>query len=113
MNTLVTPCCGKAYVPEDVNQCLAMKCTRDNGGCGKNFCGICLDKNHVTNPGEDDPHAIVRECAHRYFGNENVFRDRLATPEQWKEHYAKVAKNNLRELLMARANALADTPIFE
>ena len=112
MNTLVTPCCGKAYVPENVEHCLAMKCGIDAGGCGKNFCGVCLDKAHVTTPGEADCHSIVRECAFRYFGNRNVFRN-CATSEQWKKHYANVAKKNLRELIKARANALAGAPIFE
>ena len=112
MNTLVTPCCGKAYVPEDVNQCLAMKCTKDSGGCGKNFCGVCLDKKHVTTPGEADAHYLVRECTLHHFGVGNVFRHFLS-PERWKRHYANVAKKKLCELIKARANALADTPIFE
>ena len=89
-----------------------MKCAKDTGGCGKNFCGICLDKKHVTTPGEANGHSLVRECALDHFGRSNVFRD-IATPERWQKHYANVAKKKLRELLMARANALADTPIFE
>lgn len=117
MNTLVTPCCGKAYVPEDVAHCLAMKCAKDTGGCGKNFCGVCLDKKHATTPGMADSHSIVRDCAFRYFGIRNVFRNGIATPEQWKAHYANVAKKNLRELIKGRVNALAnalgDTLIFE
>ena len=72
---LVTPCCGRAFVPEDVDHCLAIKCEQSHGGCGMNFCG---------------------KCAKRVFGVSNIFRDLIASEAQWKTHYEKISKKALQ-----------------
>eukprot|EP00668_Euglena_longa_P025454 GGOE01031812.1.p1 GENE.GGOE01031812.1~~GGOE01031812.1.p1 ORF type:complete len:1855 (+),score=435.37 GGOE01031812.1:351-5567(+) len=51
------PCCGQPIVYGVWDGCAAVSCSKDCQGCGKNFCGACLDFCIVG-----DVHPHVRTC---------------------------------------------------
>jgi len=108
---LKRPCCGNLM--PDFTECMAIHC--DYEGCGKYFCGVCLDEVFAATD-SGSCHTHVRLCNQKHFGHKNsyltksVHETQEQTDQRFRRHYEGIQNERMRKFFLTKNVVMGRIP---